>query len=199
MDGERGAAILRQLDGALDRLEGYARDVDFTRFATEGLHQDGILRVMTLAAQCVIDLALLIVADRRFGTPPTYREAFDVLARNGVIPAEWTADLGRWASTRNVIVHLYTKLDLQELHRTYTTRTAVLRDFRAAVALSLSKTLSGVEGSKRAPSSAREPKAPYRKSTRPASVRKPTTNSRRSPRTNSQSPSKQPAAKSKER
>ena len=163
MDGEKGAAVLRELDGALERLEGYARDVDFVLFATQGVHQDGVLRAMTLAAQCVIDLALLIIADRRFGTPPTYREAFDVLARNGVIPADWMEPLGRWASIRNVIVHLYTKLDLEELHRAYTTRTGVLRDFRTAAARLLAASSSP------GPSHARDRGPKYRVSSpRPA-------------------------------
>ena len=162
MDGERGKAILRELDQALDALDGYARTIDFARFTTERLAFDGVLHAMTLAGQCAIDLALMIIADRRFGTPPTYREAFDVLARNGVIPVELMNPLGEWASMRNVIIHLYTKLHLETLHEAYTTKTGVLRDFRALAAKLLAEP-SPAPDAPPAGSSVREPRVRYRK------------------------------------
>ena len=172
MDGERAAAVLRELDGALDRLEQYARDIDFVLFTTQGVHQDGVLRAMTLAGQCAIDLALMIIADRRLGAPPTYRDAFLALARARIIPRESERPLAQWASIRNVIVHLYTKLDLEELHRAYTARTDVLRKFRATAAslLAPSPPPSGAPG-KSGPSPAAEAPVPYRRapSTRPRS------------------------------
>ncbi|MBI5485949.1 MAG: DUF86 domain-containing protein [Deltaproteobacteria bacterium] len=164
MDGERAAAVLRELDGALDRLEQYARDIDLVLFTTQGVHQDGVLRAMTLAGQCAIDLALMIIADRRLGSPPTYREAFLALARARIIPRESEQPLAQWASIRNVIVHLYTKLDLEELHRAYTARTGVLRKFRttAASLLAASAPPSGAPG-KSGPSSVAEAPVPYRR------------------------------------
>ncbi|MBN1773621.1 MAG: DUF86 domain-containing protein, partial [Deltaproteobacteria bacterium] len=156
MDGERGKAILAEMGLALDALDEYARTVDFKRFTTDRMAFDAVLHAMTLSGQCAIDLALMIVADRALGLPPTYREAFDVLARNGVIPADWMEPLGRWASIRNLIVHLYTKLDLQELHEAYTTRTGVLRDFRTAAARLLAASVPP------GPSRARERAPKYR-------------------------------------
>ena len=96
MDGEHGQAILHEFDGVLDRLEGYARDVDFARFSSDPLYFDAILRAMTLAGQCAIDLALMIVAERKLGAPPTCKEAFLALARAKVIPAEMNEPLAEW-------------------------------------------------------------------------------------------------------
>lgn len=80
MDGERGRAIVAEMGRALDSLDEYARTIDFVRFTTERMAFDAVLHAMTLAAQCAIDLALMIVADRALGRPPTYREVFDTLA-----------------------------------------------------------------------------------------------------------------------
>jgi uncharacterized protein YutE (UPF0331/DUF86 family) len=171
VDEERGAAVLGEFDRAIEDLETYARDVPFDRFVTDRFALNAVLRAITVAAQCAIDLALMIVADRRLGTPPTYREAFDVLARARVIPAARAAPLGEWAGIRNVVVHLYTKLDLETLHRAYTARTAVLREFRAAAAKALAPPRAPPGGA----NEARERRSRYRKTRKPAGAKKTTT------------------------
>ena len=160
MDGERGQAILGELDRALDALDEYSRTIDFARFTTERLAFDGVLHAMTVAGQCAIDLALMIVADRKLGAPPTYKDVFLALARAKVVPSELLDPLAEWASLRNVIVHLYTKLDLQKLHAAYTTKAAVLRKFRALAARALAPAPPP-------PSSAGEKRVPYRRTPSP--------------------------------
>jgi hypothetical protein len=55
--------------------------------------------------------------------------------------------LAEWASLRNVIVHTYTKLDLERLYEAYTTKLEVLRKFRALAAASLGWTAAPGGGS----------------------------------------------------
>lgn len=161
MDGERRQAILGEIDRALDALDEYSRTIDFARFTTERLAFDGVLHAMTVAGQCAIDLALMIVADRKLGAPPT--DAFLALARAKVVPSELLEPLAEWASLRNVIVHLYTKLDLQKLHAAYTTKAGVLRKFRALAARALAPA---------PPSSAGEKRVPYRRTPAPRGRRR---------------------------
>lgn len=65
-----------------------------------------------MAAQGCIDLALTMLARRKMGPPQSYREAFSLLAGAGVVDTNLAADLERWAGFRDVLVHLYTALDL---------------------------------------------------------------------------------------
>ena len=59
-----------------------------------------------------------------------------------------------------MILHLYTKLDLEKLHRAYTTKLDVLRNFRALAAAAF---LSPAPPPPPAASTVREPRVRYRK------------------------------------
>jgi uncharacterized protein YutE (UPF0331/DUF86 family) len=91
---------------------------------------------LEFAAQCAIDAALDLVARRGLGAPQTYREAFVVLAQHAVIDAALAEKLQAWAGLRNVLVHMYIKLDLDRvllaLHHT-----SSLRQFHATVSREL--------------------------------------------------------------
>jgi uncharacterized protein YutE (UPF0331/DUF86 family) len=91
---------------------------------------------LEVAAQCAIDLALVLVARRGPGMPQSCAEAFGTLARAGVIPGDLASELGRRAGLRNVLVHVCTPLDLDRVCEA-TSRTAPLRAFHAIAAREL--------------------------------------------------------------
>ena len=91
-----------------------------------------------MAAQCTIDLALSVIARRGLGVPQSYREAFELLARANIIDAELATELQKWAGLRNVLVHVYTALDLERIHRALA-QTGPLHTFQARIAGELSK------------------------------------------------------------
>lgn len=128
--GEAQLTLLRQM---LDLIEGYARTVrreEIERDLETWLKVKGALEV---AAQCALDLALEMLARRRLGVPQSYRDAFALLARAGVLDPELGTALEGWAGLRNVLVHVYTALDLDRLHGALS-RTAPLRAFHAIAA-----------------------------------------------------------------
>jgi uncharacterized protein YutE (UPF0331/DUF86 family) len=88
---------------------------------------------LELAAQCAVDLALEMVTRRGLGAPQSYREAFALLGRAGVLDAGLASDLESWAGLRNVLVHVYTALDLDRIHQALA-QTAGLRSFHALAA-----------------------------------------------------------------
>ena len=117
----------------LDLLDRYARTIqreDLDHDRETWLKARAALEV---AAQCAIDLALEIVARRGLGAPQTYREAFTLVAGAGVIDAALADDLSKWAGLRNILVHVYTTLDLDAVHRALG-ETAPLRKFQAIAA-----------------------------------------------------------------
>jgi uncharacterized protein YutE (UPF0331/DUF86 family) len=100
----------------IELLERYAQSV--TRASLEADRETWlkVKAALELAVQCAIDLALAIVAARGLGTPQTYREAFALLTRARVVDASLAGELESWAGLRNVLVHIYTALDLDKLH-----------------------------------------------------------------------------------
>lgn len=74
--------------------------------------QDSVLLNLQRASEATIDLAMHLVRIERLGLPKASREAFDLLERAGVLPAELAAALRGVVGFRNVAVHDYRKLDL---------------------------------------------------------------------------------------
>lgn len=68
-------------------------------------------RYLYLAAQATIDLAEAVIAYRGFRKPVAYRENFEVLVEEGVIPRDLGARLVRMVAFRNVLSHAYDRID----------------------------------------------------------------------------------------
>ena len=67
-----------------------------------------------------LDLAQHLIASRGWRTPATYREAFQVLASEGVLTSELAGQMGGWAGLRNILVHLYLEVDYGKLFQILT-------------------------------------------------------------------------------
>lgn len=127
---------LCKLEELLRDLRQLAR-IDRERFLEDRGLQAQAERWLQLAAECVVDLAFQLIADRGWSTPETKREAFETLERQGVISPELADDLAAWAGLRNVLVHLDLKIDHSQLYRTLTGELDQLEDFARALALRL--------------------------------------------------------------
>jgi uncharacterized protein YutE (UPF0331/DUF86 family) len=127
---EKLAVLLKALDEALVDLERYADSIGFDQFVRDRNAYRMVCHALLIAAQAAIDTAEVLVADRGLGPAQTYREAFDILARAGVLPADLAKDLSGWAGLRNALVHLYTHLDIQRLFEAYTSGFEPLRRLR---------------------------------------------------------------------
>lgn len=68
-------------------------------------------RYLHLAIESALDIANHLIADAGFEAPDTYRDAFAILARHGVLDEELGVRLQAWAGMRNVLVHLYLDID----------------------------------------------------------------------------------------
>lgn len=110
--GEQHLALLKEMVELLDRYGQSVRREDLERNRETWLKVRGALE---LASQCAIDLALRMIAKRGLGVPQTYREVFSVLVRAGVIGNQLASQLEAWAGLRNVLVHIYTELDLDRI------------------------------------------------------------------------------------
>ena len=125
----------------LEMLELLARYAVGVKRAELDTDREAWLKVkagLETATQCAIDLALELVSRRALGVPQTYRDAFAILARAGVIDAALAAELQKWAGLRNVLVHMYTTLDLDRVHAALFA-TAPLRAFHGIAAREMAR------------------------------------------------------------
>lgn len=119
-------------------LESYARTVRREDLDSDREAWLKVKAALEVAAQCAIDAALDLVGRRALGTPQTYRESFAVLARAGIVDDELMRELQAWSGLRNVLVHMYTTLDLDRVHAALG-NTSSLRAFHRIVAKELAQ------------------------------------------------------------
>jgi uncharacterized protein YutE (UPF0331/DUF86 family) len=114
---------LRDLAGETSR-EDYLEDRRLQAQAERWMH---------LAAECCLDLANHLIADRGWRSPATYRETFAILKEEGVISADLGKKLEGWAGLRNVLVHLYLAVDHTRIWQFLTEELDDLEAFARAV------------------------------------------------------------------
>lgn len=77
--------------------------------------QDALCMSLLVAIQEAIDIAFHISADEGWGVPSSNVEAFEIIARHGVISLELAQAMSRAAALRNRIAHGYASVDLSRL------------------------------------------------------------------------------------
>lgn len=98
-------------------------------FAQDFLKQDAISINLQRAAQLCIDLANMLIRQRKLGLPKESAESFALLVEAGVISVEMGQHLKAMVGFRNVLVHEYTKLNLAILVDVIENRLDELREF----------------------------------------------------------------------
>ncbi len=105
--------LRRRLDALLDylgRLEVFRSD-DRERFVADRDRHHLAERYLHLAVESALDIANHLIADAGFEAPETYRDAFAILVRHGVLDAALGQRLQSWTGMRNILVHLYLDID----------------------------------------------------------------------------------------
>jgi len=115
--------LKEKVSAKLERLReyvGYLRG--YQRHELEDLERDHTLRAaveryLHLSAECVIDIAEIMIAELGLRKPEEYRESIDILGEAGIIPDEFAYHFAPIAGFRNILVHEYARVDLAEVHR----------------------------------------------------------------------------------
>ncbi|MDP3103723.1 MAG: DUF86 domain-containing protein [Candidatus Methanoperedens sp.] len=121
-------SYLRELSDALEDWEKYQG------FSKEELREDRdkrnmVLHAMLVSIQSSIDIAAYIIAQKGFEKPSTYRETFEILGRENIIKRELADELSDLAGFRNVLVHIYWGLNLDEVYDVLQNDLGTLREF----------------------------------------------------------------------
>jgi uncharacterized protein YutE (UPF0331/DUF86 family) len=129
---------LAKLEELLRDLRTLARVDRAVFLADRGLRAQAE-RWLQLAAECALDLAHHLIADRGWKTPATYREAFEVLRAEGVLDATLAEQMQGWAGLRNVLTHLYLEVDHGRLYEILCGELDQLERYARSLARSLSE------------------------------------------------------------
>ncbi|MEM5832198.1 MAG: DUF86 domain-containing protein [Candidatus Aenigmatarchaeota archaeon] len=96
-------------------------------------YQNMIMHCMLKAIQASIDIGNNIIQIKKFREPSSYKEIFDILWENKIIGKELKEELKKLASFRNVLVHLYTEIDLEIVYNVFKEKRVYLEEFAKAV------------------------------------------------------------------
>lgn len=103
--------IDKHLAHIVDQVESVRRRSRPERLADDPVQLGFTVHTLQTAVQAAIDVAAMIVAERRLGEPRSNRELFEKLAADGWIPP---ASVPLWkhvVAFRNIVVHRYLAVD----------------------------------------------------------------------------------------
>ncbi|MGB9929335.1 MAG: type VII toxin-antitoxin system HepT family RNase toxin [Methanosarcina sp.] len=105
----RALVHLRELEESLKDWQRY-QSISLEDLKRERDKRNMVLHAMFVSIQAAIDVATYLIAEEGLGKPVTYRETFEIMGRDEMIPAKLAEDLSNLAGFRNVLVHIYWQL-----------------------------------------------------------------------------------------
>jgi uncharacterized protein YutE (UPF0331/DUF86 family) len=112
-------------------LEVFRSDVD---------RQDALALSLIVALQEAADIALHIASDEGWGVASSYAEAFELIARRGVIAPDLARRMVAITSLRNRVAHGYGSVDFERIWREIPEGVIAMREYAAAIAAYLGST-----------------------------------------------------------
>lgn len=128
--------VARKLAVLTDHVERLKtrRPAEVAAFAADTLVQDAVALSLLVAVQEAMDIALHVASDEGWKVASTFRDAFDVLAGQGVIDVDLAQRLGATAQLRNRIAHGYASVDATRIWAELPAGIATFEEFAAAIA-----------------------------------------------------------------
>jgi uncharacterized protein YutE (UPF0331/DUF86 family) len=103
--------FIREAVRRLEEIHGRGREA----FLSDPILQPAAERNLQVAIEAVLDTASHILAREGLAVPKTYREAMEVLLREGILPASHRESFLKMSSFRNRLVHIYDEVDPAEV------------------------------------------------------------------------------------
>ena len=134
VDTESLLIHLRELKEAYKDLSRYRQEVTLQDLKESRDKRNMVLHALLVSIQAALDIANHLIVEEGLSRPESYREAFTILQENGLLPAPLGEKLAELAGFRNVLVHLYFRLDLEEVFHILQEDIGALKDFVSIVA-----------------------------------------------------------------
>jgi uncharacterized protein YutE (UPF0331/DUF86 family) len=106
----KAGLVKRHLNRILEK-----RDTNVQEFLHDIDRQESILFNLQMAIQTCIDIAAHIISEEGFGAPGSTSEMFYLLEENGYLDGSLTEKIVKAVGLRNLIVHAYTKIELDRV------------------------------------------------------------------------------------
>jgi uncharacterized protein YutE (UPF0331/DUF86 family) len=113
------------------RIEKWKEDekVSFEIFRKDLDKQNSICYNMLITIQTAIDLGNLIIERKKLRVASTYAEIFEILEEGRIIDRKLAKQLSSLARFRNVLAHLYWKIDYKKVYKILKLGRKVLEKF----------------------------------------------------------------------
>jgi uncharacterized protein YutE (UPF0331/DUF86 family) len=117
------------------RIEKWKEDekVSFETFRKDLDKQNSICYNMLISIQTAIDLGNLIIEKKKLRSASTYAEIFEILEEGKIIDKKLAKQLSSLARFRNVLAHLYWKINYRKVYKILKFGRRVLEKFLNAV------------------------------------------------------------------
>jgi uncharacterized protein YutE (UPF0331/DUF86 family) len=122
-----------EIDSSLNRLEEFCR-LPREQFLSSQDTLDVACYRLLIAIEEALALCFHVSAKRLHQVPEEYAGCFSTLERAGLIPPDLSSRLQQMTRFRNLLVHVYWKIDYGRVYDVIATRLDDLRTFRAAIA-----------------------------------------------------------------
>ena len=106
---------LEDLRKYADLLKGY-REKDKDQLGSDLTLRGAVERYLHVAIECVLEIGEMIISRESWRKPETYREVIETLGENDVLPSQFAEKFSKVAGLRNILVHRYADVDLDELY-----------------------------------------------------------------------------------
>ena len=123
---------LRELSESLEDWRRY-QDISIEELRMDRDKRNMVLHALLISTQSAIDIATYIIAEKGLRKPSTYRETFEILEEQRIIPEDLANDLSDLAGFRNILVHIYWELDMNVIHGILRNDLRVLVTFKKIV------------------------------------------------------------------
>jgi uncharacterized protein YutE (UPF0331/DUF86 family) len=121
-----------EIEESLARLEQFRSLSRETFLSNQDLLDVACYRLL-VAIEAALALCFHVSAKRLHKVPEEYAGCFETLHEAGLLPADLTARLQQMARFRNLLVHVYWKIDYAQVYEVILTRLDDLRTFRTAI------------------------------------------------------------------
>lgn len=124
--------IVGKLSLILENLKmlQHLKELSQEEFVRDFRNIESAKHLLQVSIEAMIDIANHIISRGRLGRPRSYAESFNILYAEGMLTAEQVETYSTMVKFRNRVVHLYQKVDPDQVYDIVKSR---LRDFAAFV------------------------------------------------------------------
>ena len=112
---------------------------EMDEFLEDPFLADAAVRLLQISIEAMLDISHHFVSRKHLGTPKSYRETIEMLALADILPREKLQTFTTMVKFRNRAVHLYDKINSEEVYQIIQCNLTDFDDFIRAIIQFLSK------------------------------------------------------------